>query len=229
MAGTVVITYLELARGRRRSGRPRARAARGFATRIVHDPASTPTCTGASAPTTRGSTACRWSDERWARWAERVETHLVELDGRAAGYFELELDSDESAKIADLRPAAGVPRARARRPRAHGGAEPRPRAAPARLADHVHARRPARAGELPGPRDAPVPHGHAAGARVARRPPAPAAAWHPLRPVNVRRDRTVPVLKSVVCRQNATRRARPSCPATSSTSPPRRPSARAPS
>ena len=41
-----------------------------------------------------------WTDERWAGYAARVETHLVELDGRTAGYWELELDSAESAKIA---------------------------------------------------------------------------------------------------------------------------------
>ena len=58
----------------------------------------------------------------------------------------------------DLRPATGVPRARPGRPRAGGRADPRPRAAPARLAHHQHAGRAARAGQLPRPRDAPVPH-----------------------------------------------------------------------
>ncbi len=42
----------------------------------------------------------RWSDAQWQRWAERVETHVIELDGRAAGYFELELDAAANAKVA---------------------------------------------------------------------------------------------------------------------------------
>jgi GNAT superfamily N-acetyltransferase len=41
-----------------------------------------------------------WSEERWAEYAARVETHLVELDGRPAGYYEIELDGPDSAKIA---------------------------------------------------------------------------------------------------------------------------------
>ena len=31
-----------------------------------------------------------WSDEQWARWAARVETWIVTVDGERAGYFELE-------------------------------------------------------------------------------------------------------------------------------------------
>jgi len=32
----------------------------------------------------------RWSDGQWARWAGRVETWIVTVDGTRAGYFELE-------------------------------------------------------------------------------------------------------------------------------------------
>lgn len=31
-----------------------------------------------------------WSGEQWARWAGRVETWVVTVDGERAGYFELE-------------------------------------------------------------------------------------------------------------------------------------------
>ena len=31
-----------------------------------------------------------WSDAQWERWAARVETWAIEVDGEAAGYFELE-------------------------------------------------------------------------------------------------------------------------------------------
>ena len=103
-----------------------------------------------------------WSDERWASYAGRVETHLVELDGRAAGYFELELDSRESAKIALFgllqefhgiglgghALTAALTRARELRPRV--------------WLTTCTLDGPLRAAELPGPRHAPVPHRHAA-------------------------------------------------------------------
>ena len=40
-----------------------------------------------------------WSDRQWRAWAERVETHMVELRGRPIGYFELEPEPS-STKIA---------------------------------------------------------------------------------------------------------------------------------
>ncbi|CAA9475222.1 MAG: FIG01201438: hypothetical protein, partial [uncultured Solirubrobacteraceae bacterium] len=48
-----------------------------------------------------------------------------------------------------LRPPAGVPRLRARRPPAHPRTASRPRARSARLGPHLLTRRPARAGQLP--------------------------------------------------------------------------------
>jgi GNAT superfamily N-acetyltransferase len=99
MAGTVVITYLELAEPD--PVRPPSRPApEGFATRVVHDPGVNREMYRRVGEDYQWVDRLPWSDERWASYAERVETHLVELDGRAAGYFELELDSGESAKVA---------------------------------------------------------------------------------------------------------------------------------
>ena len=99
MAGTVVITYLELAEPDpvRAPARP---APVGFATRTVRDPGVNREMYRRVGADYQWVDRLPWSDERWASYAARVETHLVELDGRAAGYFELELDSAESAKIA---------------------------------------------------------------------------------------------------------------------------------
>ena len=99
MAGTVVITYLELAEPD--PVRPPARTAPdGFATRIVRDP-------GVNREMYRRVGGdYQWVDRLPGATSAgrvtpaRVETHLIEIDGRAAGYFELELDSGESAKIA---------------------------------------------------------------------------------------------------------------------------------
>ena len=40
-----------------------------------------------------------WNDRQWRAWADRVETHVVELRGRTIGYFELEPEPS-STKIA---------------------------------------------------------------------------------------------------------------------------------
>ena len=40
-----------------------------------------------------------WNDRQWRAWADRVETHMVELRGKAIGYFELEPEPS-STKIA---------------------------------------------------------------------------------------------------------------------------------
>ena len=40
-----------------------------------------------------------WSDRQWRAWADRVETHVVELRGTAIGYFELEPEP-KSTKVA---------------------------------------------------------------------------------------------------------------------------------
>ena len=99
MAGAVVITYLQLAEPD--PVRPPSRPApEGFSTRRVHDPAVNREMYRRVGGDYEWVDRLPWSDERWASYAARVETHLVELDGRTAGYFELELDSAESAKIA---------------------------------------------------------------------------------------------------------------------------------
>ena len=99
MAGTVVITYLELAETE--PVRPPARPAPpGFSTRIVRDPGVNRDMYRRVGGAYQWIDRLPWGDDRWAAYAARVETHLVELDGRTAGYFELEVDSGESAKIA---------------------------------------------------------------------------------------------------------------------------------
>ena len=98
MRETVTITYLELPPGE--AIRPPARPAPpGFGTREVQDP-------GVNADLYRRVGAdyawidrLRWSEREWRRWAERVETHVVELAGVTAGYWELERESAGSAKI----------------------------------------------------------------------------------------------------------------------------------
>jgi hypothetical protein len=120
----VTITYLELAEPDpiRPSSTPRPA---GFATRIVHDPAINADLYRRVGADYAWVDRLRWSEERWASWAERVETHVVELDGEIAGYFELQLDSDDSAKIPIFglleqfhgRGLAALTRARELRPR----------------------------------------------------------------------------------------------------------------
>jgi GNAT superfamily N-acetyltransferase len=98
LTGTVTTTYLELrgADGIRPPTRP---APPGFATRIVDDPTVNADLYRRVGADYAWTDRLVWSDKRWRRWAERVETHLVELDGRTAGYFEIELDAPDSAKI----------------------------------------------------------------------------------------------------------------------------------
>jgi len=72
----------------------------GFATRIVHDPGVNREMYRRVGADYQWVDRLPWSDERWASYAQGVETHLVELGGRTAGYFELQVDSAESAKIA---------------------------------------------------------------------------------------------------------------------------------
>ena len=99
MSEPVVITYLELAPEDPLI--PPARPApEGFATRRVHDPGFNRELYRRVGGDYQWVDRLSWSDDRWAAYAARVETHLVELEGRTAGYWELELDSPESAKIA---------------------------------------------------------------------------------------------------------------------------------
>jgi GNAT superfamily N-acetyltransferase len=98
MSDPVVITYLELAEGDALVP-PSRPAPAGFATREVHDPSINRELYRRVGGDYQWVDRLSWTDERWASFAARIETHVVELDGRAAGYWELELDSAESAKI----------------------------------------------------------------------------------------------------------------------------------
>jgi hypothetical protein len=95
----VTITFLELTRSE--GVRPPSRAAPpGFRTRVVHDAAVNEDLYRRVGADYAWLDRLRWSDDHWARWAERAETHVVELDGEAAGYFELVPDGDDSIKVA---------------------------------------------------------------------------------------------------------------------------------
>lgn len=95
---SVTTTYLELVAPEpiRAPSRP---APAGFRTRIVHDPALNADMYRRVGADYAWLDRLRWSSRQWARWADRIETHLVELDGEPAGYFELDLNSPDSAKI----------------------------------------------------------------------------------------------------------------------------------
>lgn len=99
MADTVVITYLELVEPDPVLP-PSHPAPEGFSTRVVRDPDVNRDMYRRIGADYQWVDRLPWSDERWASYADRVETHLVEYGRRTAGYFELELDSPESAKIA---------------------------------------------------------------------------------------------------------------------------------
>lgn len=94
----VTITYLELAETDpiHPPSKPRPP---GFATRTVHDPAVNADLYRRVGADYAWVDRLSWSEERWASWAERIETHVVELDGEVAGYFELQLENERSAKI----------------------------------------------------------------------------------------------------------------------------------
>jgi len=94
---TVTITYLEHVEPDPILP-PSTPAPPGFGTRIVHDPAVNADLYRRVGADYAWIDRLTWSHERWANWAERVETHVVELDGEVAGYWELELEG-ESAKI----------------------------------------------------------------------------------------------------------------------------------
>ncbi len=99
MSDPVVITYLELAPEDPVLA-PSRPAPAGVSTRDVHDHAINRELYRRVGADYQWVDRLTWSDERWAGYAARVETHLVELDGRTAGYYEIELDSTGSAKIA---------------------------------------------------------------------------------------------------------------------------------
>jgi hypothetical protein len=98
MPGPVVITYLELPADAPLLA-PSRPAPEGFSTREVRDPAVNRDLYRSVGGAYQWVDRLPWSDERWAEHAGRVETHLVELGGRTAGYWELEIDGADSAKI----------------------------------------------------------------------------------------------------------------------------------
>ena len=99
MGDRIVITYLELPPGHPLVA-PSRPAPEGFATRAVHDPAVNSDMYRRVGRDYRWVDRLTWDDERWAAYAAGVETYVVELDGRVAGYYEIELDGAESSKIA---------------------------------------------------------------------------------------------------------------------------------
>jgi hypothetical protein len=99
VSATITTTYLELA-DLAAIQPPSSPPPDGLATRIVHDPTVNAEMYRRVGADYEWIDRLRWGDKQWQRWADRVETHLVELDGRACGYFELELESPNSAKVA---------------------------------------------------------------------------------------------------------------------------------
>jgi GNAT superfamily N-acetyltransferase len=98
VSAAVTTTYLELADpGAIRP--PAGPVPRGFATRVVRDPAVNADLYRRVGADYSWVDRLGWDEGEWSRWAERVETHLVELDGEPCGYFELDLDGPGSAKI----------------------------------------------------------------------------------------------------------------------------------
>jgi len=95
---TVTITYLELPPGEpiRPPERP---APPGFRTREVHDPAINADLYRRVGADYAWIDRLRWSDDKWQRWADRIETHVVELVEEIAGYFEIENDFSSGAKV----------------------------------------------------------------------------------------------------------------------------------
>lgn len=99
MDGRVIITYLELPPDAPLN-EPSRPAPEGFAVRRVDDPAINRDMYRRVGADYQWVDRLTWGDERWAEYAARVETYVVELDGRIAGYFEIGVDGPESAKIA---------------------------------------------------------------------------------------------------------------------------------
>ena len=99
MGDRVIITYLELPPDAPLN-EPSRPAPEGFAVRRVDDPAINRDMYRRIGGDYQWVDRLTWGHERWAEYAARVETYLVELDGRTAGYFEIGPDGPESAKIA---------------------------------------------------------------------------------------------------------------------------------
>ncbi|HEU0023211.1 MAG TPA: GNAT family N-acetyltransferase, partial [Thermoleophilaceae bacterium] len=72
---------------------------RGLATHVVHDFTRNRDLYALVGADYSWIDRLGWTHRQWRAWADRVETHLVELRGRTIGYFELEAEP-ESAKVA---------------------------------------------------------------------------------------------------------------------------------
>ena len=99
MSDRIVITYLELPPDAPLLA-PSRPAPDGFAVREVHDLEVNRDMYRRVGGDYQWVDRLTWDEDRWAEYTSRVETHVVELDGRPAGYYEIELDGAESAKIA---------------------------------------------------------------------------------------------------------------------------------
>jgi GNAT superfamily N-acetyltransferase len=79
---------------------PSRPAPAGFATRVVHDPAVNADLYRRVGGDWSWTDRLVWTDPQWARWADRAETHVIELDGATCGYFELLAESSGSVLVA---------------------------------------------------------------------------------------------------------------------------------
>ena len=85
----ITVTYLEIA-DPARIERPGHARPPGLATREVRDPAVNRDMYRDVGADYHWTDRLVWGDRQWKAWSERVETHLIELDGATAGYFEIE-------------------------------------------------------------------------------------------------------------------------------------------
>jgi GNAT superfamily N-acetyltransferase len=96
--GRITVTYLEIADPARIEPPVHPRPP-GLATREVRDPAVNRDMYRDVGADYHWTDRLVWGDRQWRAWSARVETHLIELDGATAGYFEIE-NEKSSAKIA---------------------------------------------------------------------------------------------------------------------------------
>jgi GNAT superfamily N-acetyltransferase len=94
-----VVTYLELTAAdelRPPAGAPRVE----HEIRQIHDPDMNRRLYEEIGSEWNWTDRLRWPGWRWERWAESVETWIVEVDGEPAGYAELRRDGDGSVLLA---------------------------------------------------------------------------------------------------------------------------------
>ena len=86
---SITVTYLELADAEkvRPPGGPHPA---GLESRVIHDPARNRDLYSRVGNEYSWFDRLIWTDKQWSAWAERVETHVLELHSRPIGYFELE-------------------------------------------------------------------------------------------------------------------------------------------